>query len=521
MHQKDVQRLKSLATAFKTAGLEKQTVLTTLTQLVQTEALPFSEDDVANLVDEIFDPDKKKTYLYNDLGNKERFIDMYEDVVRYDSDAGCWIVWDDCRWKKDSHGVAVQALAEKSVHAMIAPFSVIPEELERHYKSTATRSRINAFLALAQRDERMCVNTAMLDADPMLLCCKNGTIDLRTGKLREFSPNDMITKMCNVEYDPDCEIPRFTQFLKDITCNDKSLQDYLQKLIGYSLTGLTIEQELYFFMGSGANGKSTLVDVLNALMGEYGKMTRAQTFEQTRNRGVENDIAALSGARLVMASELDQGMVFSDSVIKKLTGDEKVTARFLYKEFFEHTITYKIFILANHKPVIKDTTYAMWRRIRVIPFDYTVPKKKLDPTLKNKIIAEELPGILAWAVEGCIKYQREGLIPPKKVVKASEMFRKESNQLARFVEECCVLDKKAKIYNKDLRNVYADWCRHMAHQPISQGAFSECLQALGLDSKRAGKKGETVWKGICLKGDGGDDIVETTEKANDHATDYA
>lgn len=524
MYYKEMQELKVLAITFKDANVDKQTVLFSLGQIAKSRSLEVSDEDLELIVEEVFCVNKKSYYPYNDLGNKECFIDMYGDELRFHADGGVWLCWDGAHWKVDSHGVMAQQCAEKSVQSMLDEEGsvIMAQELQKHYKASASRARINAFMSLAQKDERLYVSTDMLDADQMLLCCQSGTIDLRTGKLREYSKKDMITKMCGAIYDPNCKFPRFMKFLNEITCKDQDLIDYLQKVIGYSLSGLVKEQEIYFLVGEGANGKSTLIDILTALMGDYLKLTRAQTFERTKNRGVENDIAALCGARMVVASELDQGMVFSDATIKKLTGDEKVTARYLFKEFFDYVITYKIFILANHKPIIKDTTHAMWRRIRVIPFDYIVPEEKIDPFLKEKIISDELPGILAWAVKGFLKYQQEGLKPPQAVLIASEKFCKECNQLARFVEECCVIDKNASTYNKVLRKYYADWCHQMSHETISQGAFSECLAAMGIWSKRDGKNGETVWHGVALKMFWEDDEDgEENTQTDDHATDHA
>lgn len=524
MYYKEMQELKVLATTFKDANVDKQTVLFSLEQIAKSRSLAISGEELELIVEEVFCANKKSYYPHNDLGNKERFIDMYGAELRFHADSGTWLRWDGARWKTDAHGVMAQQYAENSVQSMLEEEggAAMSSELQKHYKASATRARINAFMALAQKDERLSVNADMLDSDQMLLCCQNGTIDLRTGKLSEYSKKDLITKMCGAIYDPNCKIPRFLKFLNEVTCRDQELIDYLQKVIGYSLTGIVKEQEIYFLVGEGANGKSTLIDILTALMGDYLKLTHAQTFEHTKNRGIENDIAALRRARMVVASELDQGMVFSDATIKKLTGDEKVTARYLFKEFFDYVITYKIFILANHKPIIKDTTHAMWRRIRVIPFDYIVPEEKKDLFLKEKIIRDELPGILAWAVKGCIKYQQEGLKPPMAVLKASEKFRKDSNQLARFVEECCMVDENATTYNKVLRKYYAEWCHQMSYDPISQGAFSECLSAMGIWSKRDGKNGETVWHGVALKVFWeGDEDGEACTQADDHATDYA
>ena len=503
MYYQDVQKLKSIATPLKEAAVSKEATLGILTQFVSTNGIDATDEDLRLIVDEVFVESIQKRYEWTDLGNKERFVDRYGQKVRFYGEQGYWLVWDGTRWKADAQGIEIQTFAEESVQAILEMEDATnSKEVRKHYKSSATHTKIKAFLALAQKDSRVHVKAESLDRDPMLLCCQNGTLDLSTGKLREFAPSDMITKMSGTAYDPTCPTPLFSKFVNEIVCGDVELLNYIQKVIGYSLTGKTSEQELYFWTGKGANGKSTLLSILLAMMGDYAKSTRAKTFAKKPSSAVENDLAALHGARMVSASELDAGTVFSDSTIKSLTGDDAISARFLFKEYFEYLPTFKIIIAANHKPIIYDTTYAMWRRIRVVPFCYTATEEEKDIYLKDKIIARELPGVLAWAVEGCIKYQNEGLIPPRCVIEATEKFRQESNPIGQFVEDCCVVGSDKSVYNMTLRNFYADWCKAMSCPPIAQGKFTEALEAKGFVERRSGANGETVWHGVGLKNAG-------------------
>lgn len=503
MYYQDVQRLKSIATPLKEAGLPKESAVSILTQFAIANGIDVTVEDLRLLVDEVFVESIPKRYEWTDLGNKERFVDRYGQKIRFFGEQGYWLVWDGTRWKVDAQGIETQTFAEDSVQAILEMEDATnSKEVRKHYKSSATYTKIKAFLALAQKDSRLNVKAESLDRDPMLLCCKNGTLDLVTGKLREFAPSDMITKMCDTVYDPLCPTPLFTKFVNEIVCGDMELLNYIQKTLGYCLTGKTSEQELYFWSGQGSNGKSTLLSIMAAAMGEHAKHTRSKTFAKKSSSAVENDLAALCGARMVIASELDAGTVFSDSTIKSLTGDETISTRFLFKEYFEYLPTFKIIIAANHKPVIYDTTYAMWRRIRVVPFSFTASEDEKDIYLKDKIIARELPGVLAWAVEGCMKYQKEGLTPPQCVIEATEKFRKESNPLEQFVEDCCVVGGDKSVYNMTLRNFYADWCKAMSCSPIAQGKFTEALEAMGLEKRRDGIHGEYVWHGVGLKNAG-------------------
>ena len=500
MYYQDVQKLKNLATSLKEMGLDKDSVLDTLTKTIGSNGIDATNEDIRLIVDEVFIDPLRKRYELTDLGNKERFLDLYGKKIRFYSNCDRWLVWDGARWVEDTYGILIQSFAEESVKSILKMDNAFNwDAVQKHHKTSATRTKINAFLALAQKDSCVNVKADALDHDPMLLCCQNGTLDLSTGKLREFAPSDMITKMCGTAYNPTCPTPLFSKFICEIVCGDVELLSYIQKIIGYSLTGKTSEQELYFWTGKGANGKSTLLSILLAMMGDYAKSTRAKTFAKKPSSAVENDLAALCGARMVATSELDAGTVFSDSTIKSLTGDDAISVRFLFKEYFHYVPTYKIIIAANHKPTIYDTSYAMWRRIRVIPFDYTASEEEKDIYLKDKIIANELPGVLAWAVEGCLKYQREGLIPPSSVLAATERFKEESNPMGIFLMDCCVIGEEQSAYNKILRNRYTDWCKKMACQPISQAQFSEALEALGFAKKRGGTHGEYVWYGVGLR----------------------
>jgi len=207
-----------------------------------------------------------------------------------------------------------------------------------------------------------------LDRDVWLLNCESGTVNLKTGKLQAHSPKDFITKLCSAHMDPACAIPLWMQLLCKVTKDDKNMQRYIQKALGYALTGDTSEQAIFILYGTGSNGKSTLLNVFADMLGGYAQTTPADTFMQKKNDAVSNDIARLKGARFVAAIEMEEGKRMAEALIKSMTGGDKLVTRFLYGEFFEYVPQFKVFLAVNHKPIIRDTTNSIWRRIKLIPF---------------------------------------------------------------------------------------------------------------------------------------------------------
>ena len=267
------------------------------------------------------------------------------------------------------------------------------------------------------------IRSEELDQNPWLLNCQNGTINLRTGKLQEHNPKDYITRICTAKYDADCAIPLWTQLMEKITSGDNEYMRYIQKALGYSLTGDISEQAIFLLYGTGSNGKSTMLNIFAALLGGYAQSTSSDTFMQKKNESVNNDIARLKGARFVSAIEMEEGKRMAESLIKSMTGGDKLVTRFLYGEFFEYIPQFKVFLAVNHKPMIKDTTNSIWRRIKIMEFTNTFTEQERDKNFPAKIMATELPGILAWAVQGCLLWQQAGIRAPDIVAAATREYR--------------------------------------------------------------------------------------------------
>jgi putative DNA primase/helicase len=322
-------------------------------------------------------------------------------------------------------------------------------------------------------------------------------LDLRSLTLREARREYLITRLVPISYDPAATCPTWLAFLEQIMGGDQALITFVQKSVGYSLTGDTREQVIFLLYGSGANGKSTFLNILLKLLGEYGRSTRTETLLAKRYEGIPNDIARLASARVVTAVESEGGRRLAEALVKQLTGGDAICARFLHREYFEFSATFKVWIACNHKPVIRGTDHAIWRRIRLVPFTVTIPDQAQDKTLTDKPSAE-MPGILNWALEGCRLWQQEGLMSPHAVSRATNAYREEMDALGAFLRECCVQEGGASETAAQLYGEYTEWCKQSSEKAITKTAFGLALKERGLTAKVSG--GARRWFGVRLRG---------------------
>ncbi|MDZ7809989.1 MAG: phage/plasmid primase, P4 family [Arhodomonas sp.] len=281
---------------------------------------------------------------------------------------------------------------------------------------------------------------------------------------------------------------------------DREVRAFVKRFAGYALTGSTAEQVLAFMYGTGRNGKSVFIETLAALMGDYHTATRIETLSVTRGGGIPNDVAALAGARLVTVSETPEGSRLNESLVKDLTGGDTITARFLRHEFFQFRPQFKLWVRGNHKPQIRGTDDGIWRRVMLIPFTVQIPEPEVDPTLTEKL-RDELPGILQWAIAGCLEWQRQGLRPPATVANAVREYRSEMDTLATFIEERCVIAEHAMASAKALYQDYTQWCEQSGERPVSQTRFGMSLSERGFPKDKGGAANTYHWFGIGLKTD--------------------
>ena len=321
-------------------------------------------------------------------------------------------------------------------------------------------------------------------------------IDLESGRLIPHDKGMMITKVSPVDYDSEAECPVWKKFIKEIFGKNSDLINFIQRALGWALTGDTSSQAMFILYGNGANGKSTFINTVMKLMGDYATSTPTETFMQKKGDQASNDIARLKGTRFVSAMEAEYGVKLAEAVIKRLTGDDVISARFLYGEFFDFLPTFKIFMATNHKPKIGGMDNAIWRRIRMIPFEVSFPENKQDRKLSKKL-ENELPGILAWMVEGALKWGKEGLGNTPAVMEATSAYRHEMSAIETFLDEMCIKKETGMVRSSFLYNAYKKWCDENNERVLSTRGFGMRMAETGTDKVRLSAGNH--WLGIELR----------------------
>ena len=417
------------------------------------------------------------------------FTRRYHRDWRYVAAWGRWLVWDGQRWRTED------TLAATDLIRSVCRQTALRADNPKVAAKLASAGTVSGVERLARADRRHAATTDEWDADPWLLNTPGGVVDLKTGRKRANERSDRMTKITTAT--PDGECPQWTAFLSDVTGGDVELQTYLQRMVGYCLTGATSAHALFFLYGTGANGKSVFANVISTILGDYAATASMDTFVETRGDRHPTDLAGLRGARFVTAIETEQGRRLNESKVKAITGGDKISARFMHKDFFEYTPQFKPVIVGNHKPAIRNIDEAMRRRLHMIPFTVTIPPDRRDPRLTEKLLAER-DGILAWAVAGCLAWQREGLKPPACVQAATEEYFEAEDALGRWIDERCVREVNAKSLTAELFTDWKQWAEASGEFIGSQRRFSDLLITRGIDKWRnsAGVRG---FQGIGLK----------------------
>lgn len=415
-------------------------------------------------------------YSFDDTGNAHRFADNFGGIFRYDHADKAWLYWDKTRWKYDDDGAVFRAV-NASVESM-------KKELG-YYRSSGDNDAADAFskhmkYSRSHKGKTACENEcrpilpvtpAQLDRHKMAFNTLSGVLSLKSGTLNAHDPDRFITKLSPVAPSDNSDCPIWRRFLDEVFRGDTELIRYIQKAVGYSLTGRTSEQCAFFLYGTGRNGKSTFLDVISDICGDYAVNIQPETLMiKPNSSGASSDIARLRGARFVTSTEPNEGMRINEGLLKQLTGEDIVTARKLYGNEFEFRPEFKLWMATNHKPIIRGTDLGIWRRVHMIPFAATIPESRVDRQLGEKLRAE-YSAILRWAVEGCLLWQSEGLDMPRSVRDAVAEYRREMDVISAFIEDRCEVRDGAHVKAGVLFAAYAEWAERFNEHKFSNTKF--------------------------------------------------
>lgn len=472
----------------------------------KSEAEKLKDKQISQAVREMSEDLKTNQYVrgqmqFTDMTNRDFFLKAFPNQILYCKEWDKFLIWDKTNWKIDNYG-RVEELAVNFIRDMYRGIRFIKDKIlaadfEKHIIKSESLRRIQAMIGLCKMTEQIKIRSDNLDTNLYLFNAKNCSINLLDYKASDSKTDDFATKCSNVEYNPEATCPTWEKFLMQIFNNDYELIEYVQKAIGYSLSGDVSEQCLFIMWGSGANGKSTFLNTIQEILGDYSCSASTSSF-MSKNNEQSNDIARLRGMRLVTTSEVEQGEALSESLIKQITGEDELTARFLYGEYFSFRPTFKIFMATNHKPRIKGSDNGIWRRIKLIPFTVTIPPEQRDKTLGAKLKSES-SGILNWMLQGFLKWKKEGLKDPAVVREANDEYRDDMDSVGSFIRECLNVDAtgKMRLANKDLYEVYSKWCSENTENPLSQKGLATRLLEKGFNKRCLNSI--RFWEGLSIK----------------------
>lgn len=438
-------------------------------------------------------------YLQNDLGASELFADRCGDVVRFVNGIG-WLSWNGTIWERDSVGRVIQLFATVSKRCMAEAADIDDEDrrkrVVRYALQMGLRNKIEAALKLAESHPAITLKPEELDSDPLLAACQNGVIDLTNGRFHKPNPGDHITRQFGTYYDPAALCPRWERFLDEITDGDGELIEFLQRSVGYSLTGSMKEQVFLFLHGTGANGKSVFIETIRALLGGYSSRASESLFEaKGPPRDSRVELAELPGIRVLFVSETSQGGRLNERLVKDITGGDALRAEAKYQSGFRFSPQFKVWIVGNYAPRVDGVDHGIWRRVRLVPFNVTFEGDRKDPHLVETLQAE-LPGILRWAVDGAVKWHRSGLNLPECVKLATNAYRDDQDLLADFITEHLERAPDGMACKTAVYSRYREWCQDEGlNHPQSAKQLCRQLKQRGMtDGGRRGK----YWHGVKL-----------------------
>jgi putative DNA primase/helicase len=439
-----------------------------------------------------------------DEGLALRLVAEARGTIRYLADQGVWLNWTGTHWERDKNALGATRIA-RSVGTMLwrevrlLPHEQVNAPMVNFARLASSRKSVDAMVALARSDASIETRSKYLDADSYLLNCRNGTLDLRTLDLRPHNPDDLLTKVAGVDFDPVASRPRWDRFVDEVTCGDRELARFLQRSFGVALSGDVSCEAVWIHHGDGANGKSTALDVISAILGDYAGTVAADAL-LVNPRAHEKEralvVGTMFGKRLTVTQENDAGLRLSEGIVKQLTGRDTVQARFLHNDPFDVSPTWHPHLVVNHKPVIRGTDLGIWRRVHLVPWAATFGGDKRDDGLRGKLMAEA-SGILNWLVKGFMDYRDCGLSSPEAVKAATSEYRQESDRFGEWLTDYCEADPRAITPSTELYASYRAWCEETGDYCQNVTAFGRELTRRGYAGEKRG--GRKVRVGLRLK----------------------
>jgi putative DNA primase/helicase len=438
-----------------------------------------------------------------DDANALRLVDEFGDRIRRVADMSAWWHWDGAIWRRDHDSAHVREYARSLARAL-------PQtgRNERTFKrNSLSAAGISGCVRVAETDARISIRAAQLDAHPMLLNTRSGVVDLRTAALQPHTPNLLLTRITATGLDQDGDHPRWTTFLQQTFGDDTELIDYVQRLAGLALIGDVREHVLPFLHGVGANGKGVLLLVLQGLLGSvdlggYAVSAPDGFLMAGRDGAHPTEIARLRGARMLICSEQTSGKRFDEAKVKRLTGGDVLTGRFMRGDFFDFTPSHLVIVASNHLPQVKEGGPSFWRRVRLIPFQHVVPEDQRDPDLHQRILESEGPAVLGWAVRGAMAVLSGGLADPARVKAATEDYRISEDTLASFVRDECLIGQGHWCDVAAFRARYERHCTEMGTEPLSAKALTMRLSSeYPVEGGRLSRPSRRIYRNIGLQAD--------------------
>lgn len=479
-------------------------MIATLQQNQSSE--PFSSDD-AGLTDRPILPQGFRRYHLTEMGNAERLLDMHRGHVLWCKSFG-YIVWDGKRWQLNDE-VTVERWAKQTVKAIYrdaaklleVASACLDEEQSKALSQEAGRLNewarrsenahmIESMLKLARSDVQ--VSPDIFDTHPFLFNCQNGTLDIQTGQFREHQQLDYLTKISPFAYKKDAICPKFLNFLQEVMLNREELIVYMQKALGYCLTGDTSEKAFFLLIGSGDNGKSVLIETIGSVLGpDYASVMSDKTITASNSRdggAASPDIADLRGLRMAWVSETEENARLATQLIKRMSGQDSEKARFLHRDPFTFTYTHKVFMYTNHEPTVRESGHAFWVRVKRIPFDFRCPEERKDKTLAARLKKEESEGILAWLVEGARMWRLQGLTDISVVAEATQKYREDQDVVGQFMRDFCVVNSTSRVSTIRVLTRFNTWLKdEMGMQPFAMPTLIRLLGEHGIKKQHAMK----------------------------------